>query len=103
MIITSLSGLRFGRFFFEIGYFPERNSNIQFVSANCAQKISEWSLMCAAPFLSPEMHALRMEKCLHVTPEMHAIYLPHEFQKTNLKWSRHHLQLLEYKFLQILV
>jgi hypothetical protein len=44
-----------------------------------------------------------MQKCLHVTPEMHAIYIPHEFQKTNLKWSRHHLQLMEYKFLKIIL
>jgi hypothetical protein len=52
--------------------------------------------MCTSLFLSPEMHALHMEKFMHVTPEMHVIYLPHEFQKINLKWSRHHLQLLEY-------
>jgi hypothetical protein len=51
--------------------------------------------MCVAPFLSSKMHAWCMQKCLHVTPEMHAIYLRHEFQKINLKWSRHHLQLLE--------
>jgi hypothetical protein len=56
--------------------------------------------MCAAPFLSPEMHAWCMQQCLHVTPEMHAIYLPHEFQEINMKWSIHHLQLMEYKFLQ---
>jgi hypothetical protein len=66
--------------------------------------------MCAAPFLSPkmhawlmhvvpEMHAWSMEKFLHVTHEMHAIYIPHEIQKTILKWSRHHLQLMEYNFL----
>jgi hypothetical protein len=41
--------------------------------------------MCVAPFLSPETHALCMEKCLHVTPEMHAIYLPHEIQKNKNK------------------
>jgi hypothetical protein len=64
-------------------------------------KISELILMCADPFLSPEMPALRMEKCLHVTPKMHAIYHPHGFQKTNLKCSRHHLQLMGYKFVQI--
>jgi hypothetical protein len=51
------------------------------------------------PFLSLEMHALHMEKCLNMTPKMHVIYLPHELQKKNLKWSIHHLQLLEYKFL----
>jgi hypothetical protein len=69
---------------------------MKFVSANCAQKISERSLICAALFLSPDMHVWCIQKCLHVTPGMHAIYFPHEFQKINLKWSRHHLQLLEY-------
>jgi hypothetical protein len=44
----------------------------------CLKKISELNLMCVAPFLSLEMHALRMEKCLHVIPEMHAIHIPHE-------------------------
>jgi hypothetical protein len=77
MIITSLSELCFGRFFFENGYFPERNSNIQFVSANFSQKISEWRLIRETPFLTPEMHAWCMKKCLHVTLEMHAIYIPH--------------------------
>jgi hypothetical protein len=59
--------------------------------------------MYVAPFLSLEMHALHMEKCLHVAPEMHAVYLPHEIKKTNMKWSRHHLQLMEYKFVQIIL
>jgi hypothetical protein len=59
--------------------------------------------MCATPFLSPEMPTLHMEKSLHMTSEMHAIYLPHEIQKKNMKWSRHHLQLMEYKFVQILL
>jgi hypothetical protein len=75
----------------------------QFFSENVSQKISELILMCTTLFLSPEMHALCMEKCLHLTLEMHTIYLPHEIQKTNLKWSRHNLQLMEYKFLQIVL
>ena len=58
--------------------------------------------MCTALFLFPNMHAWCMQKCLRVTPKMHAIYLPHELQKTNMKWIKHHLQLMEYNFLQIL-
>jgi hypothetical protein len=52
---------------------------MQFAYENSAQKISELGLMCAATFLSPKMHAWCMQKCLHVTLEMHAIYIPHEF------------------------
>jgi hypothetical protein len=40
MLITLLPRLRFDRFFFEIGYFSERNSNIQFFLEKYAQKVS---------------------------------------------------------------
>jgi hypothetical protein len=65
--------------------------------------------MCADPFLPPEMHAWRMhiapemhawsmQTFLYVTLEMHALYISCEIQKTNMKWSRHHLQLMEQEF-----
>jgi hypothetical protein len=50
MMITLVPDSVLADFFFEIGYFSERNSNTQFFLANSAQKVSYLSLKCAAPF-----------------------------------------------------
>jgi hypothetical protein len=62
MLMTSLSGLRFGRMFFEIGYFYERNSNIQwfFAKFNSESFISEPEVH--HPFFSLELFFAKKAK-----------------------------------------